>query len=158
MSVYMFVDPRTYPPKHPVLVSPQTPSVPVAALVAPRAWLLGHRLVSSNFKSIWGACQYKDAVLPVGIPIIKIRRSWSHPIFIMEIPYMKRPSLYWDRALDISGTFWLNAKLQNIGMKPWWHVSYAMFNIIGDIDCSLKMQCYEETVSVHNVSPHNITN
>ena len=105
-----------------------------------------------KFQIDLGASQYKDAVLPIGIPIIKIRRSRDRLIFIMEISYLERPSLYWDRALDISGTFWLNAKLQNIGVEPCRHVSYVLFNTFGDIDCSSKMQCYEEKTNVHNVS------
>ena len=36
------------------------------------------------------------------IPIIKIRRSHDRLMFITEILYLERPSLYWDSALAIS--------------------------------------------------------
>ena len=35
-------------------------------------------------------------------PIVKIRRSPDRLIFIMEIPYLKSRSLYWDRALVLT--------------------------------------------------------
>ena len=37
----------------------------------------------------------------IGIPIIKIRRPHDRLIFMMEIPYLERPSLYWNRTLYI---------------------------------------------------------
>ena len=49
----------------------------------------------------WWPSQYWDVVLQVGITIIKIRHSQDRLILIMEIPCLKRPSVYWDRALDI---------------------------------------------------------
>ena len=50
-------------------------------------------LTEMNFKI------YKYALTSIWILIIRIRQSRDRLIFIMEIPYMERPSLYWDGAL-----------------------------------------------------------
>ena len=65
--------------------------------------------------SIW-----KYRLTSKGIPIIKIRRSHDSLIFITEIPYLERSSLYWDGP-------WL--------LEPWgcrqyniYHVRYTVFH------------------------------
>ena len=52
-----------------------------------------------NMKVSWTPSQYKDGLSRYGVSIIKIRRSWDRLIFIMGIPILVRPSLYWGGPL-----------------------------------------------------------
>ena len=72
--------------------------------------IVRHFLKKDVFSEIWINIQhfsltemnfkiYKYALTSIWILIIRIRQSRDRLIFIMEIPYMERPSLYWDGAL-----------------------------------------------------------